>query len=83
MHEVLLFQQIHPMIDVFIICHSSISASMHLCTMLNRFLIGLKSGDLAGITCIFDPIKYTNTSKAVLNLDDLQLYYSFASYLDQ
>ncbi len=28
---------------------------MHLRTMLNRFLIGFKSGDLTGITCIFAP----------------------------
>ena len=59
---------------------------MHLRTMLNRFLIGFKSGDLAGISCIF--IEYTYTyiaaSTTALKLDalDLQLYYSFASYLD-
>jgi hypothetical protein len=55
--------------------------------MLNRFLIGFKSGDLAGITCIFAPIEYTYrptipASTTALKLDDMQLYYSFASYLD-
>ena len=59
---------------------------MHLRTMLNRFLTGFKSGDLAGISCIFAPIEYTYTyipaSTTALKLDALQLYYSFASYLD-
>jgi hypothetical protein len=54
--------------------------------MLKRFLIGFKSGDLAGISCIFAPIEYTYTyipaSTTALKLDALQLYYSFASYLD-
>ena len=56
---------------------------MHLRTMLNRFLIGFKSGDLAGI---FAAIEYTYTyipaSTTALKLDALRLYYSFASYLD-
>ncbi len=59
---------------------------MHLRTVLKRFLIGFKSGDLAGISCIFAPIEYTYTyipaSTTALKRDALQLYYSFASYLD-